>query len=183
MVTVLPGTTIETTLSEKDTARRLIDAVFAPGGLMLSQVVALTGLEPYVVQNWVKRGFLARPEKKLYSKRKFCRIAIINSLKDSLQLDRITSLLRYINGKTDDESDDLIDDFELYNYFVNLCIETEKKHGADADIRETVKAVTAQYTEPAPGAAARLQRVLEVMLYAYRSSVYKRKAELLSSEF
>ena len=60
MVTVLPGTTIETTLSEKDTARRLIDAVFAPGGLMLSQVVALTGLEPYVVQNWVKRGFQAQ---------------------------------------------------------------------------------------------------------------------------
>ena len=59
----------------------------------------------------------------------------------------------------------------------------EGYYGADADIRETVKAVTAQYTEPAPGAAARLQRVLEVMLYAYRSSVYKRKAELLSSEF
>lgn len=182
MVTGLPGTTIETSLSDADVARRLIDAVFAPGGLVLSQVVTLTGLEPYVVQNWVKRGFLARPERKLYSKRKFCRIVIINALKDSLQIDRITSLLSYINGKTDDESDDLIDDFELYNYFVNLYIETEKGR-AETDIRDTIRRVTERYAEPEPGASVRLQRVLEVMLYAYRASIYKRRAELLSAEF
>ncbi|MFR8526814.1 MAG: MerR family transcriptional regulator [Flavonifractor plautii] len=29
---------------------------------MLSQVASLTGLEPYVIQNWVRRGFVAPPD-------------------------------------------------------------------------------------------------------------------------
>ena len=33
----------------------------ATDGLTLSQVCAITGLEASTVQNWVKRGFVARP--------------------------------------------------------------------------------------------------------------------------
>ena len=39
-----------------------------------------------------------------------------------MQIDRITSLLSYINGHLDDERDDLVSDAELYNDFVNLII-------------------------------------------------------------
>ena len=47
---------------------------------MLSQVASLTGLEPYVIQNWVRRGFVAPPERKRYSRRQFSRIVLINML-------------------------------------------------------------------------------------------------------
>ena len=79
---VLPGTTIETKLTDKDVAKTFLDNIFMTGGLMLSQVVSLTGIEPYVIQNWVKRGFLPRPEKKLYTKNQFCRVAIISALRE-----------------------------------------------------------------------------------------------------
>ena len=35
--------------------------MFLAGGLTLSQVCQISGLEPYTVQNWVKRGFLSNP--------------------------------------------------------------------------------------------------------------------------
>ena len=40
--------------------------------------------------------------------------------KETLQIEKATKLLSYINGVLSDESDDLIDDFELYNCYVNL---------------------------------------------------------------
>ncbi|HML45801.1 MAG TPA: DUF1836 domain-containing protein, partial [Clostridia bacterium] len=71
-------------------------------------------LEAYTIQNWVRRGFISPPEHKRYSKRQFCRIALINALKDCMQMDSVTRLLTYINGNLSDESDDLIDDTLLY---------------------------------------------------------------------
>ena len=96
MISVLPGTTIETNLNETNISNVILKNIFSAGGLVLSQVSQLTGLEPYTVQNWVKRGFLSPPQKKLYSKNQFCRIVIINMLKESLQIEKITGLLSYI---------------------------------------------------------------------------------------
>ena len=93
MIDRLPGTTIEIAVSNADGARSFLDNAFVCGGLMMSQVARLTGLEPYMIQNWVKRGFLPPPQKKLYSKRQFCRIAIINMLREGLQIEKITGLL------------------------------------------------------------------------------------------
>ena len=115
---LLPGTTIETDLSKPDAAERMFSPMFMAGGLVLSQVSQLTGLEPHVIQNWVKRGFVSSPVAKKYSRRQFCRIVIINFLKDSFQLDRIVKMLQYINGSLSNEEDDLVDDYTLYGYFV-----------------------------------------------------------------
>ena len=108
MTHYLPGSTIEAESLSAESADRLISPMFLSGGLMLSQVAALTGLEPYTIQNWVKRGFLPPPQNKRYTIRQFCRILLINMLKDSFQLDTVCSLLSYINGHLDDESDDII---------------------------------------------------------------------------
>ena len=94
--------------------------MFLTGGLVLSQVAQLTGLEPYTIQNWVKRGFLPPPVKKKYSRRQLCRIFIINMLRDSMQIERICRLLSYVNGRLDDEGDDIIDDSALYLRIVDL---------------------------------------------------------------
>ena len=95
MINRLPGTTIEIAVSDAAEAKSVLDNIFMCGGLTLSQVASLTGLEPYVIQNWVKRGFLAPPVKKLYTQRKFCRIAIINMLRNVLMIEKITDLLSF----------------------------------------------------------------------------------------
>jgi len=93
MSTTFPGTTIETAFLEKGSSKQLFDGIFATGGITLSQVSVMTGLEPYLIQNWVKRGFVSSPIKRLYSRDQFARIVIINMLREALQIERICNLI------------------------------------------------------------------------------------------
>ena len=106
---ILPGTVLEVGSAETERLEEVFSSMFLAGGMVLSQVANITGLEPYTVQNWVKRGFLAPPQNKRYTIQQLCRILHINMLKDVMPLERICSLLRYINGKLDQEDDDIID--------------------------------------------------------------------------
>ena len=117
----IPGTTLEGNRSNADHTEQLFQSMFLAGGLTLSQVSTVTGLEPYAIQNWVKRGFLAGPKNKRYDMEQLCRIININLLKGALPIEKICSLLSYINGELDDDSDDLIDDAKLYFLFVKLA--------------------------------------------------------------
>ena len=179
----LPGTTIEADLSCSGTVAALLDPLFLTGGLMLSQVARLTGLEPYVIQNWVRRGFVSPPQRKRYSYRQFCRIAMINMLKDALQLDRICTLLSYVNGQLDDESDDLIDDTQLYGYIAALTPRLEE--GAlptQAELEDWCTQVLQDYQEVVPGARKRVEQVLRIMMTAWFSCVLKYRAEALITQ-
>ena len=104
MMWTLPGTTLQAPRSEADRAKELFENLFLAGGLTLSQVASITGLEPYAIQNWVKRGFLPPPKNKRYDLEQLCRIVTINMLKGALTLERICSLMQYINGDLTDES-------------------------------------------------------------------------------
>lgn len=177
MIDRLPGTTIEISVSDALGAKEVLSNIFMCGGLMLSQVAGLTGLEPYVIQNWVKRGFLPPPQKKLYTQRQFCRIAIINMLKDSLRLEKIVSLLSYINGHLDDESDDIIDDCDLYYYYIAAIAGADRNKLGEEQLEERIGSVIADFEEPFPGAKKRLGKVLAVMLNAHLASLLTRKAE------
>ena len=180
MVRKLPGTTIEISLESADSARELLDSIFMAGGLVLSQISGLTGLEPYIVQNWIKRGFLAPPVHKKYSRRQFCRIAIINMLRDVIQIEKITSLLSYINGRLDDESDDIIDDSELYCYYIDAVHAVESAQpGAmiDETVRVSVENAVKGFEEPFPGAKLRLVKTLAVMVYAHCAALMRTSAE------
>ena len=178
MIGALPGTTIETDLSRDDAAQALLSPLFLTGGLVLSQVAQLTGLEPYVIQNWIKRGFVSPPKNKKYSRGQLCRIATINLLKDCLRLDQITRLLSYLNGNLTDESDDLIDDFELYATITRLVFRLERSPQSG---REEWQAWCAQvledYAEPYPGARDRVRRGLQVIITAYAAARLKGRAE------
>lgn len=61
---IIPGTTLTGQREEADRIGEQFQALFLAGGLSLSQVSAITGLEPYTVQNWVKRRLLPPPESK-----------------------------------------------------------------------------------------------------------------------
>ena len=176
MTNKLPGTTVEITVSNSVDVKNFLDNVFSCGGLMMSQVARLTGLEPYMIQKWVKRGFLSPPIQKLYSKRQFCRIAIINMLRDSMQIEKITGLLSYINGRVDDESDDIIDDSELYFYYI-AAIAKIKEPSVNDDFQKHIENLVREFSEPFPGAKKRLVKVLNVMLNAHFAALYCKKAD------
>ncbi|MBR7142011.1 MAG: DUF1836 domain-containing protein [Clostridia bacterium] len=173
MTCTLPGTTLKTDWSSPQAADKVLSDIFAVKGLVLSQVSHLTGVEPYVIQNWVKRGFLSPPKHKLYSRRQFCRIVLINMLRESLHMEQIVSLLAYINGHLNDESDDIIDDTVLYDYFFRML----QGHLSP-------QTVTEDFQEPCPGARQRLTQVLTVMQTAYEAAQLQQKtAALLAGLF
>ena len=176
MTGTLPGTTIEVSEIRKGISRQLFDGIFAAGGITLSQVSVMSGLEPYRIQNWVKRGFVSSPQKRQYSKRQFARIVIINMLCESMQLDRICDLLSYINGKLQDESDDIIDDSELYHRYTDMIADIQGTISHE-DIRRAAKQAVADYAEPQPGDRQRLEKVLQVMAYAHYATLARRTAE------
>ena len=162
----IPGTVLTMPREDAVHIEEQFRAMFLAGGIVLSQVSGITGLEPYTVQNWVKRGFLSPPDKKRYSLRQLCRILNINMLKSVLPMERICGMLTYINGQLDDESDDIIDDATLYFMFVRLAAQAKELYRAedrDALLDQALEA----YAEPVPGARARVKQVLRIMLTAW----------------
>lgn len=171
----IPGTVLSAPAGEADQVQEKFEAMFLGGGMVLSQVAAVTGLEPYTIQNWVKRGFLTKPVGKKYTLRQLCRILNINMLKDALPMEKICGLMTYINGHMDDESDDLIDDSQLYFLFLRLAAHHRRmndSHGRDQYIQEEL----ADYEEPVPGARARVEKVLKVMLTAWAAALLRQQA-------
>ena len=171
----IPGTVLTAPLAEAGQTEEKLTAMFLGGGMVLSQVAAVTGLEPYTIQNWVKRGFLTKPQGKKYTLRQLCRILNINMLKDALRMEEICGLMTYINGHLDDESDDLIDDSKLYFLFLRIAAHHRQMNdpdGRDACIRNAL----AEYQEPVPGARERVEKVLKVMLTAWAAALLRQQA-------
>ena len=177
----IPGTVLTMPRSEAEHIEEQFSSLFLAGGIVLSQVSGITGLEPYTVQNWVKRGFLTAPEKKRYSLQQLCRIITINMLKNVLPLERVCSLLGYINGQLDDASDDMIDDAKLYFLFVRLAArirELDYASDRDAQLEKALEG----YAEPIPGARERVKKVLRIMLTAWLAARMRQEAEQMLSE-
>ena len=172
----IPGTTLTAPREDAGAIPGQFQALFLGGGISLSQVTSITGLDPYMIQNWVKRGFLAKPVQKRYSLNQLCRIITISMIKGVLPLERICGLLQYINGRLDDESDDLIDDSELYFLFLRMAAQAR-----DLDTRQqwdlAIEDTLSEYKEPAPGARDRVAAVLRVMLTAWVAARMAQEAE------
>lgn len=179
MAGVYPGTTIEVTALEKGCSKILFDGIFAAGGITLSQVCHMTGLEPYIIQNWVKRKFVTSPVKKQYSKEQFARIIIINMLRETLQIESISNLIYVIGGEPGDRSDDLIGDDELYHRYVDMVSDTD----IDISDKDLVQKCAESAAAGFDGAAKKkLIRILQVMLYAHTASrLHDSAMEILST--
>ena len=175
----IPGTVLQADRTAD--IEQQFSAMFLGGGIVLSQVTGITGLEAYTVQNWVKRGFLSPPERKHYSLEQLCRIININMLKNVLPMERIVGLLSYINGDLEDESDDIIDDSRLYFMFVRLAAQAPAMNtpkGRD----ECIAKELASYREPVPGAKERVAKVLAIMLTAWASAPLRQSVEQMLQE-
>lgn len=182
MERTFPGMTVETSRLEPGSSRALFAGIFAAGGITLSQVSHMTGLEPYLIQNWVKRGFVSSPKNRLYSQSQFARILLIQMLRESLQIEKICSLLSVLEGETPAESDDLIRDDELYHRYVDLLARGDFRVIEPASVERAAAEAAADFPEAFPGARRQLTRILEVMLYAHAAARLRDKAsEILSS--
>ena len=178
---ILPGTVLKAEAEEAGNVEAMFSPMFLAGGMVLSQVSSITGLEPYIIQNWVKRGFLSPPQNKRYTLRQFCRILNINMLKGVLPMERICGMLGYINGQLDDDSDDTIDDSRLYFMFVRLAAHA-KQIDQNQAWQDAIDRVLQDYDEPIPGARERIAKVLRIMLIAYVAARMKEEAETLLTE-
>ena len=178
MMWTIPGTVLQIPKEEADRVEDTFSAMFLAGGISLGQVSAITGLEPYTVQNWVKRGLLSPPREKRYTLRQLCRIITVNMLKGVLPMERVCGMLGYINGRLDNEEDDVIDDSKLFFMFVRLAARAREL--ADRQERQTLpQKIMADYQEPIPGAKQRVETVLQIMLTAWIAGQVRQEAEKL----
>lgn len=149
----------------------------ATDGLTLSQICSLSKLESSTIQNWIKRGYVPNPIFKKYRERHLARILLISALRESMQIDRVGALLRYINGDTDDESDDIITEEALYDLFCEITEQLEQHYPAPDKIGEIVKEYVAAIVDKQ--ASEKLANALNVMARAYMANLYKREADAL----
>lgn len=177
----IPGTTLTGERANADRTDGLFQSLFLAGGLTLSQVSSITGLEPYTIQNWVKRGFLPSPVNKRYNMEQLCRLININILKGAMPLEQIIKLMAYLNGNLADESDDLVDDTLLFFLFTRLAARA-RYIGGTKSWDDALVEVTEDYQEPVPGAREKLIKVLKVMLTVWCANSLKAQADQMIAE-
>lgn len=177
----IPGTTLTGERENADRIDGLMQSMFLAGGLTLSQVASVSGLEPHTIQNWVKRRYLSPPVGKRYNMEQVCRILNINILKGNMPIEQIVHLMTYLNGQLDDEGDDLVDDTALYFYFVRLAARARYIGGTKA-WDDALAEITENYQEKAPGARDKLILVLKIMLTVWVANILKNQAETMIAQ-
>lgn len=158
----IPGTNM-TYSSDNEAFSMFRPMIQITGGLSLSQVCAITGLQASTIQNWVKRGYAPRPIKKKYQERHLARILLISSLRDCMNIEEIGELMKLINGDTEDESDDIISESKLYDYFCR-CINNLDTNLQDEEIENVITDVLKNEEQTVK---QKLIYALKVMVYAY----------------
>lgn len=181
MLEYIPGTVMSKEKMGDVTGLEFLKKIyFISDGIKLSQVREVTGVDGTTLQNWVKRGWLLNPINKSYCMDQLACILIINMMRDTVQLSRISFLLKYINGSVETKDDDIIQESVLYDYICKVleiwC------DGGEHDLRETVARVTADYVERFSGARQRLERALEIIVRSYQATLIKRYTDSLIDE-
>ena len=180
---LIPGTILKRKEMGDVTGLEFLKKIFfISSGVMLSQIREISGIDGSTLQNWTKRGWVANSKLKRYDIDQVAHILIINMLRDCMQLDKITFVIRYINGNVNDSSDDIICDSLLYDY---ICSILERLLSDDettydmGSLRACISEVTADYEERVTGARKRLNQALEIIIAAYYASLIKRYSDRL----
>ena len=132
------------------------------GGLSLGQICTITGLQPSTIQNWVKRSYVPHPVNKKYEERHLSRILLISALRNSMNIEEIGELMTLINGETDDESDDIISESQLYDYFCQIIMNLQEDNLDKNNIDKVIKKLIKNEIHK-----DKLLSALRIMVYAY----------------
>ena len=181
----IPGTVVDRTKMNGAAGESFLDKVFyITEGIMLTQVREITGIDGTTLQNWLKRGWVASPKGKYYTKEHLARILLIAMMRDTMQLARIAQVLSYINGRVGDATDDIIPESVLYDY---VCRAVDVLADGDSaglnQLDEVVESVVASYEERVAGAKKRLSRGISIIVTAYYSTLVKNHAENMIDEY
>lgn len=163
----IPGT--NKAFLKEDAFQGFKELIELTNGISLGQVCSIADLDPSVVQNWVKRGYVSRPIKKKYYEKQLARILMINSLREAMKIEDIGKLMILINGDVEDESDDLISEEKLYSLFSKVIYNLENLQDVDKTIKRIVK--------QAKRNDEKLINALETMVYAYIASENKKASK------
>lgn len=162
-VKIIPGTNIAYG-DKKDAFSVLRPMIQITGGLSLGQICRITNLQSSTIQNWVKRGFVPRPEHKKYYERHLSRILLISALRDCMNIEDIGELMTLINGDIDDESDDIISETALYDIFCQAVRELDER---SIDMQQVEHSIDELILQEDVSAKEKLSMALRVMVYAY----------------
>lgn len=175
----IPGTKLLRSETGGVTGLEFLSKIFfISDGVMLTQIRDISGIDGSTLQNWTKRGWVRNSKLKKYNIDQVAHILIINMLRSCMQLDKISFLIQYVNGRVDDEGDDIIRDSVLYDYICKIHDRLIRQENCQiSNIRDAIDDVTADYTETTAGAKERLENALEVIIVAYYASVVKKHAD------
>ncbi len=178
MIRMVPGTTIKFTEQAREAAFDIISPVLeATGGLTLSQLSKVTGLEGSTIQNWIKRGWVSSTGGKKYSEKQVIRILLINMLRGAMRLENIAKLMTYINGDVEDTSDDIIADIVLYNILCRIIFTAEDRGAFETDsIKRLIDDEICECAEEIRD-EVKLRKAMYAMVMAYRSACLKNETE------
>jgi len=155
----------------------------ATGGLSLSQVCTVTGLEGSTIQNWVKRGWVENPVGKKYEEIHLARILIINALKECIKLEHITLLMSYVNGSAKDGSEAIIKESTLYNYLCEaMRLSGQNDDNSKGGVEAVVDNVIKDYKDPNPDSRIRIRKALTLMMFACVCTDVKRRTEAMMGQ-
>lgn len=176
MLYYFPGTSV--VKQGKSVSEFLFGIFTATKGLMLAQVKEITNLETPAIQNWVNRGWIQKPVNKRYSQDHLARILIFNMLRDVMKFEKIAALMTYINGNTDDRSDDIISDAQLYIYMCDILEKVDYEIILTEDkLEDAIRKSIGDYVEPYPAAKEKLIGGLHIILIYYAAAIVKVKAD------
>ncbi len=180
----IPGTEIYKKDMDGSTGLEFLKKIFfLKEGIPLSLVRDISGLDSSTLQNWVKRGWIPNTVNKLYSINMFARIIIINMLRDSMQLSRITYILSYINGSVDDRADDIIPESKLYDYVCKItdALLADDAHCDDERLHELIESLVdeSDLNPEIPDAKERLISALEVIIIARYAAIIREHSDEL----
>jgi hypothetical protein len=181
---MIPGTILKRADMGNVTGIEFLNKIFyITDGIMLTQIRDISGIDGTTLQNWTKRGWVENAKLKRYNKDQLAHILIINMLRSCMQLDRIAFVIRYINGSVSDRSDDIIGDSELYDYICRILDELMKGEACTPEgVRLCVSKVTAHYEERITGARKRLEKALEIIVFAYYASLLKQYSDHMTEK-
>lgn len=180
----IPGTTLKFTEAARSNAFSMIEPVLeATGGLTLSQLSTLTGLEGTTIQNWIKRGWVTATKGKKYSEKQVLRILLINMMRGPVKLEEIAWLMEYINGDVEDTSDDIIDDKILYNILCRIIFTAEDEGAYSPEaLRKLISAELSSCTQDIRANEEKLLNAMFVMATGCRIAYLKNEMDKTFAE-
>ena len=181
---LIPGTILKRKDMGNVTGIEFLNKIFyITDGIMLTEIREISGIDGTTLQNWTKRGWVANSKLKRYNKDQLAHILIINMLRSCMQLDRIAFLIRYINGSVTDRTDDIIRDAELYDYICRILDKLMEGGSCNPEgLRRCIAELTKDYKEKITGARRRLEKALEIIVFAYYASILKQHSDRMTEK-